>query len=147
MNITLYTNNSERNRAKKSLVSLGDKSVKLLTDNTDIINPSFLLSTVIPDGLNYIYVPAWKRYYFVTNISQNTQGLYEIECHVDILSTAYAGNLKSCKGIVSRQQLKYNGYLQDDNILAQQKPLISYKKFPNGFRQDGIEYVLLVNGH
>ena len=38
-------------------------------------------------GINYIYIPDWIRYYFVTNIKLLSGGIMEISCHIDVLNS------------------------------------------------------------
>lgn len=38
-------------------------------------------------GINYIYIPDWLRYYFVTNITIMSGELMVLSCHIDVLNS------------------------------------------------------------
>lgn len=146
MTITTFYNASEANRLTKSLTTLATLNARLLSAETEIIDPVFELAGAPPSNCNYLQVQAWSRYYFVTGITQLENGLFRLTAHVDILSSARDKGLTACSGIVSRNEYDYNGYLEDEYVKAYQNPYVVQKAFPRGFRQDGVDYVLIVAG-
>lgn len=57
-----------------------------LRDASEFITPSFTMVTD-PTGMNYCYIPAFERYYYITSITVVRTGLWAIECRVDVLKT------------------------------------------------------------
>lgn len=146
MTLTTMYNASEAIKLEKSLTTLATLTVKLLSPDTDLVNPVFQLSGAPPNNCNYFQVPAWNRYYYVTEIQQNERGLWTMSGHVDVLRTARDMGLMSCSGIVARNATEYNGMLPDDEMRVQQNPQIVTKSFPNGFRTNGADCILIVAG-
>lgn len=146
MTVTTMYNASEANRMTKTLTTLGTLTVRLLSLETEVIDPVLELSGAPPKTCNYLHIPDWDRYYFVTGLTQLENGRYRLTAHVDILSSARDKGLAACSGIVARNEFEYNGYLEDDKIKAYANPYKVQKAFPVGFRQDGVDYVLIVAG-
>lgn len=117
MTITLYKCRDDKRVVDKTLPS--DTKIDItavIKADTDILNPVLELSydsSIISSGYNYMYIPSWKRYYFITDISFSMQRMF-ISGKVDVLTT-YATEIKNLTGIVLRQQAKKNAdmYLPD----------------------------------
>lgn len=131
--IVLQRNDSESNRLTKTLTDILSLSGTLKTE-TSIIDPVILveadLSTLT--GCNYCTIQAFGRSYFVTNIRSIRNGLVEISCHVDVLST-YATQIRANRAIVQRQENEWNLYLNDGVFKTYQNPQTVTKVFPAGF--------------
>lgn len=131
--IVLQRNDSESNRLTKTLTDILSLSGTLKTE-TSIIDPVILveadLSTLT--GCNYCTIQAFGRSYFVTNIRSIRNGLVEISCHVDVLST-YATQIRANRAIVQRQENDWNLYLNDGVFKTYQNPQTVTKVFPAGF--------------
>lgn len=131
--IVLQRNDSESNRLTKTLTDILSLSGTLKTE-TSIIDPVILveadLSTLT--GCNYCTIQAFGRSYFVTNIRSIRNGLVEISCHVDVLST-YAAQIRANRAIVQRQENDWNLYLNDGVFKTYQNPQTVTKVFPAGF--------------
>lgn len=118
MTIELYINVSEPHRLNKNLVS-GKTYTGTLKNRSSVIDPTFTIES--SDNLsqyNYCYIPAFNRYYFISNIEVINVNLWGFGCHVDVLTT-YKSHLKSLSAIISRQELEYNLYLTDDKLLVE----------------------------
>lgn len=129
MTIRLYRNLSERNFVDKTLEELGVIE-GTLREATSIIDPSFTIdsgSGIL--AVNYIYVEEFARYYFVNNIISTRNLLWELVCHVDVLST-YKNQIRNLSAIVARQEKVYNLYLDDDKFLVDSKRMYYTKAFP-----------------
>lgn len=51
---------------------------------------------------NYMYIPAFNRYYFVDDITADTGGAVIINASIDVLTT-YQDQIKLCPAVVTRQ--------------------------------------------
>lgn len=125
-----------------------------------IIDPVIIVqldgNEVWRNGFNYIYIDAFKRYYFVTNIinvaggfesttQTNPINLWEIHCHVDVLMS-YKEQLLTQKAVVARQETQYNLMLDDGFFMSYQNPKIQTKLFSNPTPFETQEFVLIVAG-
>ena len=139
--IQLYHNNSEPERIGKSL-SATQSFTGSLKDQTSIINPSILVKSAgVPKG-NYARIEAFGRYYFITDIVSVRNELWEIKMHVDVLQT-YAAQIKAGEEMVSRQELNYNNYMQDNQAPLSSDVKQDIHKFEKAF--DTGSYMLVIN--
>lgn len=120
-----------------------------LKDNTSMFRPVLLISssTGYPefDEMNYLYLPAFKRYYFIDDIISVGNNLWEIHCHVDVLYT-YKEQILNQDAVIRRQQTKYNLYLNDPDFMTYNNDSIVTKKFSDSEFNKVLNYVLVVNG-
>ena len=84
MELLIYNNNSNTNVLNKQLSLVGNLSFSLKADNS-ILQPIIILKNYI-EG-NYCYIPLLKRYYYITDITLMTGGLYQLKLDVDVLMT------------------------------------------------------------
>lgn len=147
MTLTFSTNKSAKNKLEKELVLVQRCDGCQLKAPTDIVNPVFTVSTISDTDLfksNYVYAPELNnRKYFITDIISVRAGLWEIHCHIDVLST-YAEDVKKQDAIIHRQENLWNLYLDDGFFKTYQNPNIVVKKFPSGFSTQN--FVLAVAG-
>ena len=57
-----------------------------LKEGTSVINPVLLCQTVNAAAFNYLYIPTWNRYYFISN-GQSIENMWEIVCTEDYLAS------------------------------------------------------------
>jgi hypothetical protein len=144
MTITFYTNLSEKNHLDKDLTTMGTIT-GTLRDECSIINPVIRIENFSGFDLsecNYAFIPEFGRYYFIENI-KCVNKLYEVQMHVDVLST-YKSVIRNNSAIISRQANNYNLYLQDGNIKTYAFPHMQVVQFSGGF--DSFNLILSVAG-
>lgn len=90
-----------------------------------------------------MYIAAFNRYYFITDIVSVSTGIAEIKAHVDVL-TSFADGILANRGIVARQENIWNLYINDGAFRVYQNPMVLTKPFPSGFNT--MEFVLAVAG-
>ncbi len=144
MTINLYSNSSPANYVTKS-ISLVTSMEGTLRSPTSIINPVITIARESPVGFNYVHIPDLERYYFVTGISSEANGLIVIACHVDVLMT-YASAIRSATAIIKRQENQFNLYLDDGIFKAYQNTKHKLLRFPNGFNRECFVLALAGNG-
>jgi hypothetical protein len=149
--INTYKNSSEVNRVDKSnyLVSAGTLS-GVLRDECSILTPSIVFQSPRVPTFNYVYIPIFKRYYFVTGLSSVGKNLWRMELNCDVLMT-YQENIYLLRGVVGRQENAYNPLLIDPDIPTQNDPIIEIIDIPsNAFdvqsTESGYNYILTVIG-
>lgn len=145
MTIKFYKNLSEKNHLDKDITQMGTDVTGTLREECSIVDPVIKIESFTSFDLtqcNYAYITEFGRYYFINNIVLKGN-LYELHMHVDVLST-YKDVIRSNSGVVSRQQKKYNLYLQDGNFKTYAFPHIQVIQFPSGF--SSFNFVLSVAG-
>ena len=142
--VNFYLNNSEPERLDKSLSWVGNLE-GVLKNDTSIIDPVILFDCPLSDlvNSNYMYIEEFGRYYFITDIRSLTNALAEVSAHVDVLTT-FAAQIRSNEAIISRQQNKWNLYLNDGSFRVYQDRYCGIRKFPHGFTDTS--YVLAIAG-
>lgn len=109
MTIELYNTNSKQNEINKILEN--KKTIECLLKNrvnyTDI---NLLLDYSIDDfNFNYIYIPNFKRYFFIKNIEIVRENLVNITLHIDVLMTYKEKFLNvECRIIESENNINEN---------------------------------------
>lgn len=145
MEIILYRNNAEDNRVDKSsflvelttlsgtmrenssvttpslLIALPYQEEELETENAEEILTSSDEEISISEGdslpiFNYLYIPSFHRYYFVSDIEITTSAnsekrLYRVSCRTDVLMS-YKDSFLPLTGFIER-----NEFLYDDKII------------------------------
>mgnify|MGYP006928575344 FL=1 len=142
--IVLMKSKSDKNHMSKETETLKETQ-GVLKESTSIINPVFRIEGNLSEFAycNYVSVPTFGRYYFVNDITSIRNGIIELSCHVDVL-TSFANEIKANTGIVRRQENKWNLYLNDGSFKVYQNPDVLTKEFPSGFSAQ--EFVLAIAG-
>lgn len=144
MNITLYVNNSEKNKIGKNLTN--DFSLSgTLRDVTNIINPVILIELNEIGNYNYCYISSFKRYYFITDITVIRTGLFAISLTVDVLES-FKTDIKNLSVILlNTQNVGTNNYLSSQVFRNNVKSKTDIINFPNGLNDSG-EFILITAG-
>mgnify|MGYP003508445442 FL=1 len=144
MTIEFYVNQSEKNRLDKTLVSAFNLNGELKED-CSIIDPVIKIVGDVSSmaSVNYMYIPSFSRYYFINNVISINNDICEVHAHVDVLST-YKDEIRAQRAVVSRQEKKWNLYLNDGVFKTYQNPYIITKAFSSGFTSQ--HFVLSIAG-
>ena len=148
MTITFYTNYSEKNHLDKAITQQGSITGTLRED-CSIINPVIKIESFTNFDIttcNYCYIAEFGRYYFINNINCVNK-LYEIHCHVDVLTT-YKHCIRRNSAVVSRQERNYKNltetYMSDYGLSRKQAAKKAIQQFPAGF--GSFNLILSVSG-
>lgn len=118
MEIQFLHTNDVYNSINKKFTNVVTKNI-ILKNSCDVINPEILL---IHDSVlyqsNYVYIPAFKRYYFVTSIEVVTTKLIKINIHVDVLESFKKDILQS-NGYIQTSE-NYNPYFDSNDYQNQE---------------------------
>ncbi len=119
IDMNLYKNSSEQNRVDKSkyLESAGVLN-GILRDECDVVNPVIVIDYHKVPDFNYIYIPAFKRYYFLTKFEFVRKNAYRLFLHVDVLMS-YKDGIKNLECLVLRNEYRYNKHIstQINNVI------------------------------
>lgn len=147
-NIVVQTNSSEKNKLDKTLTDI-ETLTGTLRNDTSIIDPVFQIAGDMSSFVtaNYCTVPTFGRSYFITDIRSIRNGLFEISCHVDVLSS-FKTQIRTNKAIMHRSERNWNLYLNDGTLKISQKPeSINTLQFSNGNAfVNHFSYVLILAG-
>lgn len=146
INITLYKNTSDVNIVDKTITQL-TTTTAVLKEQSSIVDPTLILSDIDSQvaNLNYIYIQEFNRYYYVNDIVSINNGLWEINCHCDVLMS-FRDVIRQQTCIVSRQENVTNMYLSDPRLKVNANPHVQQLYFSNGF-ENTWNYCLVVMGN
>ena len=121
--ITFYRNYAEPNRVDKSDYLYHITTLQGTLRNECSITDPIITIEYNPEEqfleYNYAYIPQFKRYYYITDISHLRTGLLEITMSVDILMSFKEAILRS-KGFVERNEFQTNPLLIDKKRVIEQ---------------------------
>ena len=149
MQINLFTYPKEKNRINKSEY-LTNRFVMdgYLKNDTSIIEPIILIEKTNPAlyDYNYLYIPEFKRYYFITNIKQVRHNLWEISAKVDPLYS-FMPEILANKCIIQKAENSpdANLYLNDGSFVTDARKYDEVIPFSNGLSLNG-SYILICAG-
>ena len=143
MKIDLCVNRDPANKLNKN-VGVARSLEGTLREPSSIIDPVILIETS-PTGFNYMYIPDFKRYYYIVNVTSVRNGLVEVAGHVDVLKT-YANEIRGFTAIIQRQENMYNTYLDDGVFKAYQNSNHKIISFPVSFTDTSFVLALAGNG-
>lgn len=116
---TIYCFSGFKKRKRSTAVPSGTgTSISVtLKDGTSQYYPTFVLSGAYP---SYNYVKWGSFYYYVRDITQVTNGIYEMDCRIDPWGTARTDILNSTQ-FVNRSASSYNIWMKDIEVSNEQR--------------------------
>ena len=136
MLITLYRVEDDPRVVNKTLSSASLTIDAKCTDAKDILNPEFVinLAAQVAANYNYMEIPEFHRFYFITDMAYDTAQNLVLSAHVDVLKT-YAGSIPNIRGIIARshnasgemvdKSLPINENVKELSIVTANKPIVS----------------------
>lgn len=127
MNITLFSDFVKRRNSTKRPSGGVTKSVAL-KDNTSHLHPSFLLSSV---DWNWNYL-TWGtgRFYYVTDIVQEANNLFRVDCQIDVLAT-FKTQIGAYSTLIARSSADQNYDVIDTLYPAKARPITKRTSITN----------------
>ena len=144
MNITFYKNSSEKEKIGKSLSS-GLTLSGNLRDECSITSPSILVEATSLVDYNYCYIPEFKRYYFIYDITSVRNNLWRVSLKCDVLESFKSDILNSSCIVNKQQNQSYSNNIDDGSYINRVDNFIEIANYQNGFNADG-EFILLTAG-
>ena len=144
MDITLYKNNSEKNKISKSL-SNGHTLTGTLRNESNVVNPTIIINIDNPTSYNYAYIPMFGRYYFITDFVSLRTGIWQINLKSDVLMSFKNSILSSRALIQNTQSVGKSNYLSGSNWVNNCKTKTDIIPFSTGLLNDG-QYILITAG-
>ena len=146
MTITIYATADDKRVINKTLTAVSENLNCQLVEGCSAIDPviTLAMNTSIYTA-NYMYIPYFGRYYYITNIEVEEGNILKITGHVDVLKT-YSSALLNCNINSRKNQNMYDLYLPDDR--AVESRYIKYSKnFPHSFNEETGSYILITVGN
>ena len=148
MTIGLYYNKSDERKLNKDLETVATYN-GYLKNECSIQNPTVFIEGAFNIGnninANYMFLPDYRRYYYITDITQVRANLVKISGRVDVLMS-FKDEIQNSIGIVRKQERNYNLFLDDGSLKVYQDKLIICKEFPNGFPKENDHFILVTAG-
>lgn len=139
--IQLMNNTSKDLVVDKVLTPLATYS-GTFRETVDALRPTFILQGTVAANVNYAYIPAFGRFYYVTDRKEVTKDLTELSLYTDVRKS-FSTQLANARGIVARNTMIYDMYLNDPKIPVGAHKALAIKKFsstPFGNRHPLPEY-------
>lgn len=114
MQVIFYNNRSDSRKLSKKLTQLASVDCAL-KENCSLLNPSLTIrhgSLSSYAQCNYMYIPAFKRYYYAS-VSALAGDMLEVKGDVDVLMS-YASGIRALRCTIVRQENKFTKYFVDD---------------------------------
>jgi hypothetical protein len=143
MIIDLFVNHSEKNHLAKTLTNNLSLS-GTLKQETSVINPTVIIETSNPTTYNYMYIPLFHRYYYITDIESIRNNLWRISGKVDVLMS-FKDDIRNCNVLISDAQNTPENYVSGEQWKSTVKSRTDIINFSNGFNNTG-EYILITSG-
>lgn len=133
MVINIGRSTSDATRLSKDFTSIISLNAQI-KENTDVVDPTFIIETPNTYNFNYVKVAAWGRDYFVRNITALPGNRTAVSCHVDVLSS-FASQIRGCTAIIDKQRdtAKTSPYIDDGSYVVQCDQIIQSYNFPTAF--------------
>lgn len=145
ISMSLYQVSDDINVMGKAIPAATSTHTILLKDGCSVDNPvvtfSAVASAIAP--LNYAYIDAFGRYYYITDRKSLVNGVVELTLESDPLQS-FETEIGACDAIIRRQQSEANGYLQDDQYNALAYEAVATQPWPNSI--DDFSFILMTVG-
>ena len=148
MRVILYNTTSDNRVLNKNIVLIKEIDAEL-KDPNDVISPALKIQRFKDwEKVNYIYIEAFNRYYYVNIVNQLLGNAILLHCSVDVLMSNKDA-IRNLTCIIDKQEnssTTYSDkYLDDGSFVTECRTFNSILNFPNGFNNDG-EFILITAG-
>lgn len=152
MELQLMAYSGKRNKIKKAGNFYNQWTTSgTLREQTSFLHPVIVIekpTAPMKNSYNYMYIPEFKRYYFINDIVSIRNNLWEIHADVDVLFSNYKDIYES-KAIISKSQdvSNANTYLNDGSFVMDSHKFDQIIKYPNGLSSSGHNILICAGGN
>lgn len=144
MEIVIGTIADEKNKLNKTFNNQRTYRGNLRQE-ASITNPQIIIEAENLSLFNYMYIPQFGRYYYITDIVSIRNNLWSVFGKVDVLMSFKDGIL-SCPVVLSDSEItEQESYMSGDVWRSTVKTKTDIINFPSGLRDTG-EYILITSG-
>lgn len=149
MQISLFTCTAENFRVDKTdYISNRFVMDGAFRNESSVVDPVILIEKTNPSEFyyNYMYIPDFKRWYYINDYISVRNKLWELHAHVDVLYT-WRASIKQMKAVIDKTQNSEdaNLYMDDGSFVMDSRKYNTVIPFPNSLSQNG-EYILICAG-
>lgn len=133
LSVTFYQHSKRKNSTKQPTASTPSfsASININDANSSILSPVLTVEipsnppsgSVSPLACNYVYIPAFSRYYYILDWSYLANGLWQAACRVDSLAS-WKSSIINSGGYVARSASYFDAAIVDPIYPAENFPLI-----------------------
>ena len=153
MNVYFYSFTKRPNSTKQPSPTQGINVTCQLKEETSFLNPVLLISKVVVSGsfspalYNYVSIPYWQRYYYITDWSYQN-GIWECTLSVDVLAS-FKTEIGNTSSYIIRSATDFNGNVTDCYYPATTQTAISKQQISSDIFQtsiyDGVYVLGVIN--
>ena len=149
MVVTLYTNSGDTRQLNKNLAVVATISNCQINDTCTILRPvlRFELSASYL-AANYVYIPNFNRYYYITDITILNGNQTEITGHCDVLMSFW-NSFKNSPCTAGRSSSNYDDYIDDPMVTIKETYRTESRRLSGEFTPTASgsnHYVLTIGG-
>ena len=141
MIVNLYNNESPANKISKSVTLLAALEGQLVNE-TNVVAPVIRIYSASFPAFNYAQIPLFNRYYFLRDVRQIRNDVWEISLESDALMSF---NINSVSGVLVEGQTGGSDYLEHRHFVRNVKSKTNILTFGSGLLDSG-EYILITAG-
>lgn len=147
--VKLYNNISDNRVVHKSITQIGTDRICEISDECNIVTPRILLDA--PGSYlsaNYMYIPYFNRYYYITNINILNGNQVEIDGKCDVLMSFW-NSIKNCQCVAGRSSSDYDEYIDDPLVTIKESYRTEVRRLSGEFTptaEGANHYVLTIGG-
>ena len=146
--VSFGSTSSEKRQLDKT-VSYSVSLTGTLRNTSSVVDPVIVIdeSASTLALCNYMSIPTFGRYYFITDVVAVSDQLCEVHGHCDVLSTYKAG-IRTNRAVIGRsaQEGNWNLYLNDPMMKITNKSTVITKKGFKQFPKDQFTMLMAVLG-
>lgn len=129
---TFGVSNDPKNKISKSVTNTVSYTCTVKDEGgINVMTPSLLVSA--GDDIvskNYVYIPNFKRYYFIASLNAGPNGLWLCDLKEDVLMSFKTGIMAS--DVMLNRSADFRNYFLQDNILPVTNRTLTWTRvFPN----------------
>lgn len=147
--VKLYNNASDNRVVHKAITQIGTDRTCQITENCDVTNPRIILDMNSGDiSANYMYIPDFNRYYYITGINILNGNQTEITGHCDVLMSFWT-YIKNCQCTAGRSSSNFDDYLDDPMVSIKETYRTETRRLSGEFTPTAAgsnHYVLTIGG-
>lgn len=141
MIINLYNNESPANKISKNITLITALSGELRGE-TNVVSPIVRVYATAFPSFNYARIPAFNRYYYLRDVRQVRNDVWEMSLESDPLMSF---NLSDVTGVLVEGSADGSDYLEHRHFVRNVKTKTNILNFSNGLLENG-EYILITAG-
>lgn len=127
----LYQNKAETIRVDKFEDLVFHSAIQgVLRESSSVVNPIITIEFIGTPDFNYVYIPEFMRYYYVTDIVSVGNKLWQISLHTDVLMS-YKNGILASRAFIERSESYSNPMLIDKERVVETGIDIETLEVPN----------------